>query len=567
MPLTFGSFMDGLKTNIVKFGDRIGLGADDDEQSSGSDNVPRSESNGTADPNVVMRTITDGQYPTAKQGEGDPNIYYTKEIDSVVYQRKGEDGKPTDIPVHDGLRPYSIFNKYSLMNFKGSIATAPDTHGAPLAEFNKIDKDSLVNPTATKIVEFCKDMGEDNLAYRYNYADFALCKYFGKIPANQMITLRRFPFPCGDDIISPKELDGAGNAIKLTMPDIARAVTWMGEAPGNAMNEILGFKLGFEYEEIESKIQEMQAKTSGRSGTFGAFVNNNPIAKAAYGAVSGKNAHQMESAKQNAGFDSFKETYPNHVFGPLNVIKQIYAREQGLKFEQSFTLKFEYEMRSLGGANPKVMFLDQLSNILALTYNNAPFWGGSTRWTGDGSVAKPLGDIDKLKNGDISGFFGSVVDDIKGMFSGQSFGEMVGKGIKNLIGGKLMEMMNTPQGGQAVQAFLSGDPTGQWHLTIGNPLNPMIVMGNLCCESCDIAFEGPLGVQDFPERMLVTIALKPGRPRDKTDVENMFNCGKGRFYLQPKEGVDVDATVNTDAYGRAMGDSNTMEEFRKITNG
>jgi hypothetical protein len=47
----------------------------------------------------------------------------------------------------------------------------------------------------------------------------------------------------------------------------------------------------------------------------------------------------------------------------------------------------------------------------------------------------------------------------------------------------------------------------------------------------------------------------------------MFNCGKGRFYLQPKEGVDVDATVNTDAYGRAMGDSNTMEEFRKITNG
>ena len=114
MPLTFGSFMDGLKTNIVKFGDRIGLGADDDEQSSGDDNKTRSEDNTPANPNVVMRTMTDGKYPIAKNREGDPNIYYTKEIDSVVYQRKGEDGKMTDIPVHDGARPYSIFNKYSL---------------------------------------------------------------------------------------------------------------------------------------------------------------------------------------------------------------------------------------------------------------------------------------------------------------------------------------------------------------------------------------------------------------------------------------------------------------------
>jgi hypothetical protein len=562
----FSEFMDGLKTNVVKFGNRIGLGADDDEQSSGEDNKSRSEDNGTADPSIMMRTITDGKYPTAKQNEGDPNLYYTKEIESVKYMRKNEDGSESEIPVHDGSRPYSIFNKYSLMNFKGSIASATDVGGVKLEEFNKIDADTLINPTATKIVEFTAGI-KDNLGYRYNYADFALCRYFGKIPANQMITLRRFPFPVMDDIITPKELDGAGNPVTMSMPDIARAITWMGEAPGNALNEILGFKLGFEYEEIESKIQEMQAKTSGRSGTFGAFVNNNPIAKAAYGAVSGQNAHQMKSKEANANFDSFKATYPNHVFGPLNVIKQIYARKQGLKFEQSFTLKFEYEMRSLGGANPKVMMLDQLSNILALTYNNAPFWGGSTRWTGDGSVAKPLGDIEKLKNGDISGFFGSVVDDVKSMFSGQSFGEMLGKGIKNIIGGKLMEMMNTPQGGQAVQAFLSGDPTGQWHLTVGNPLNPMLVMGNLCCENTDISFEGPLGVQDFPERMVVTITLKPGRPRDKTDVENMFNCGKGRFYLQPKEGVDIDKTVNTDAYGKAMGDANTIEEFRKITNG
>jgi hypothetical protein len=95
----------------------------------------------------------------------------------------------------------------------------------------------------------------------------------------------------------------------------------------------------------------------------------------------------------------------------------------------------------------------------------------------------------------------------------------------------------------------------------------MMVMGNLCCENTDISFEGPLGVQDFPERLVVTITLKPGRPRDKTDIESMFNCGKGRFYLQPKDGVDVDAVKDTDAYGKAMGNAATVNEFRKITNG
>jgi hypothetical protein len=542
------------------------LGADDDNDSTNS--TTASENNDTpADGEVASRTFDPGPYPTSIANEGDPAIYYTKEIESIGYFKKGKDGKPTTENITDGNRPYSVFNKYSLMNFKGTIGQTKDTGGVNIEQFNKIDQSTLVNPTATKIIQITDEMGTDNLGYRYNYGDFALAKYFGKIPNNQMLTLRRFPFPCADDIISPKELGKDGKPVVTSSPDIARAITWMGEKTENNIKEILGFKLGFNWEDVESKVQELQSKSGARSGTFGAFINESPIASAAVGAIQGKNAVDIASQKANAGYDSFKETYPNHVFGPLNVIKNINMRKQGLKFEHSFTLKFEYELRSLGGANPKIMMMDQLSNILALTYNNAPFWGGSTRWTGSGSVAQPLGDLDKLKNGDISGFFGSVVSDVKGMFSGQSFGEILGKGLKNVIGGKLMEMMNTPQGGQAVAAFLSGNPTGQWHLTIGNPLNPMAVIGNLCCENTDISFEGPLGIQDFPEKMVVSITLKPGRPRDKSDIESMFNCGKGRFYLQPKEGVDVDAVKDVDVYGRAMGNPATVKEFMKITNG
>jgi hypothetical protein len=55
--------------------------------------------------------------------------------------------------------------------------------------------------------------------------------------------------------------------------------------------------------------------------------------------------------------------------------------------------------------------------------------------------------------------------------------------------------------------------------------------------------------------MKVEMTLKPGRPRDKTEIESMFNAGRGRMYLQPEwandggDGIDVDAMFNVDAYG------------------
>jgi hypothetical protein len=77
--------------------------------------------------------------------------------------------------------------------------------------------------------------------------------------------------------------------------------------------------------------------------------------------------------------------------------------------------------------------LDQLSNILALTYNNAPFWGGSVRYIGDGAVAKPLGDLNKLRSGDYLGFAGSIVNDMGKMFKGVGTG--VGDSFDALLRG------------------------------------------------------------------------------------------------------------------------------------
>ena len=518
--------------------------------------------------------------------------YYSDIVDSEIYKstQAGSEGKKITV----GARPYSHFNKYSLINYRGNPLDSTkdgfvsDVKGNTV--YQKININDLQNPTVTQIIERTSAL-TDNYAYRYQYSDFALAKYYGKLPNNMLITLRRFAYPASDDIVTPQALSSDGKTMeKIQQPDIARAVTWLGEAPGNNMADILKFSNGFNWKDAEAAVQTLNSKQGASSGKFGSIVEGNKILSAMANGAAGRDAVAANANKQNADYDSFSNTYPNHTFGPLNVIKNVLVREQGLKFEQEFKLKFEYELRAFEGANPKIMMLDQLANILALTYNNAPFWGGSVRYIGDGAVAKPLGNLSKLREGDYLGFAGSIVDDMGKMFKGAGtglggaagalmngdIGGALGalkdnKFLNNLIGGAAMDMFNTPQGGQAVASLLTGDPTGQWHVTIGNPLNPIMVVGNLCMQDCNITFEGGMGIQDFPEHMTVEITLKPGRPRDKAEIESMFNSGRGRFYVQPDDVADINKTVDVSAYGnkdrKGAGKDVFINNFRKLSNG
>ena len=529
--------------------------------------------------------------------------YYADIQPSESYTPKGSEtttntgtNEPAKGPTVPSLqRPYSHFNNYSLINYKGTPLEGESNGFASSASggtiYQKIDPKRLINPTVTQIIEITGSK-TGNMGYRYNYSDFALAKYFNKIPNSMLITLRRFAYPAADDIISPKQMGEDGNMVDLMQPDIARAVTWLGEAPGNSMAEILKFSHGFGWKEAESEMQTITSPSREASaGKFGSMVNNSKVLSAMANGAAGRGAVESNARDQNADFDQFSNTYPNHVFGPLNVIKKVLIREQGLNFSQEFSLRFEYELRSFEGANPKLMMLDQLSNLLALTYNNAPFWGGSVRYIGGGGgAAKPLGNLNKLKSGDYLGFAGSIVEDMGKLFGGalkgggNAFDALLkgdasgalaalkdNKMINNLIGGPAMEMFNTPQGAQAAASLLTGDPTGNWHLTIGNPLDPIMVIGNLAMTDCEITFEGANSVQDFPEKLVAVIKLKPGRPRDKAEIESMFNSGRGRFYLQPDDVADINLTTDVSAYGNkdrtGVTKDNFINVFRKVSNG
>lgn len=532
------------------------------------------------DPNVVQRTMSTG-VPLTNVRPQSGNIYYSKEIDSVEYAKRDKQGKDTDEFITDGPKPYAVFNKYSLINYRGSFFTPggmAKSKGVSFKEYNLIDPLTLDNPSVTKIIEVTKaKAGATGYGYMYNYADFALARYNGKIPNNYLLTLRRFPYPVQDDIISPMDMDKDGKAREVDQPDIARAVTWMSEATGNTLGDIMGWSHGYNWKDETASMETKQSTNKNRRGAFGQFLDSSVIGTAAANAASGVDGYTAQKrANGGSGYDYYATTYPNHVFGPVNVIKNVSFREQGLTFTQDFKLKFEYELRSFGGANPKIMMLDQLANIMVLTSSQAPFWGGAVRYVGNGSAGKPLGDINLIKQGKYGDFLKSVASGLGDMFKGVGkdiAGLAQGKDSKflnNILGGTLMKLFNSPQGGQAAAALLTGDPTGQWHLTVGNPLNPIMMIGNLTCRETNVTFEGGLGIQDFPERMIVEITLKPGRGRDKLDIESMFNMGRGRFYLQPKDGVDVNSVYEETAYGGKdnRGKMKVLNsEFRKIANG
>lgn len=465
--------------------------------------------------------------------------------------------------------PPSKFNDWNLLRYKSLALANQEGNSVNLEDYKTTivqEGHIALNPTARTIVEETSKNG--SLGYSYKLEDFVQCEYYGTVPNNYMLTLRRFSYPIGDDILSPGEIDDNGVRQDTQQPDIARAVTWMSTTLGNPLNEIIKFNVGFNWKEEEAKVQDIDQGNQSR-GKMGNRIDSSPLLSAIEEGLAGRTAAQTDKIKKGQGHDPLRETYPNAIYGPINVIDKMLVRDRGLTFEQEFTLKFHYDLKGYGNTSPRVAFMDTLSNLLILTYNDAPFWGGAARYFG--RIKKPFGNFNLLANGDYKGYLGSIGDQFASATSNlvkdlkNGVNGIMEKGINGLAdskildqiaGGALIELFGSGQNNQAVQAFLTGDPTGQWHLTVGNPLNPVMVIGNLCLQKADFNFSGPLGYEDFPSKLTLTVTLKPGRPRDKQDIESMFNAGKGRIYLQP-EGTGKIQFQEVNQYGQKYGKINT----------
>ena len=433
-----------------------------------------------------------------------------EEIKFLPYEESTNIGLPKGLTPEGQARIQSGKTYGSLVN---------KLHLIKLADIPSSDKDLSKNPkfTPKTFTDLCRMSG--NGALEYDAEDFLYCKKLD-FPINRLITLRRFPHPCTDNIFDRKN---------QASPDIARMVTYF-DQDTNKLDELLGFSYGMKWKELTAEME--QASSIGDQSGF------SDMSKGIMQFIDPTLAKNKMMGQNLLNYDPKHDQ--NKVYGPVDSITQTHIREIGLEFNKEFDIVFEYEMRSWNGRTPEFAMKDVIANILATTYNNAKFWPGSRYWVGErpsryteaAQFMNPES-MDQFLSGAYNalksamGAFSTKGSKIAALKNVMQNGLMIGLGkILDNIGRPSILVMNS---------LLSGEPTGFWHLTIGNPDNPIMCIGNLICTNVEFKFPSDsLSYGDFPTKLVVNVKLKPGQPKDKAGIETMFNHGKQRIYYNPK---------------------------------
>ena len=520
-------------------------------------------------------------YNTACQVDSKMALFQPELKKSVI-----DEGLPFYTPASGDIKlamPKSIMNENVAINYRtiynGYPAYSTTAEGYAFTEFDDFKKcmyaeefynlylQDKQNPTYKNILKYYSDKSFDPYGLAsYRMQDFIYLKYYNQIPNNYMITLRRYTHPCEDHMfgldMTAEDINRL-NGYEESHFNIATAVTYLGEKAGNKLSDILKFEYGANYEEKEAKVEMLQnsdgglaaqmksrfgvseqfmSAEAGRGSMSGTEFVKNAVKFSALTGMKGKSVQEALAASHRFEGDEFARVYGENIYGDVNVINKTKVRSRGLTYSGNFTLNFEYSLKSLKCVNPRVAMMDILSNFLILTGNYGSFWGGETRFYGQKNIAPQFGDPEKLRNGDFKGYFKSLISDVKSGFENISTANGgsgdLWSGLKNLAAGALQGLLGNLLGGnvgvagtaQAPAALLSGEPTGYWHVTVGNPLDPIAMIGNLSITKTSVQFNDVLGYDDFPTEIKFTVELEHSMPRDNAGIENMFNGAKGRFY-------------------------------------
>ena len=462
------------------------------------------------------------------------------------------------------------------------VNLAPQSKNIDLSDCSIDTLVKLSEHRATSLVGQKEAISELGVA-KYRYIDFMFCRDLGKIPNNHLLTLRKFTRPVGDNINTRLPKSDTPYNFNQSM-DVGRLVTWFGNGD-NKLEDIIKYNYVATFKPLDSKIQQVDSQEDEEStGIIGKMVNtinpryNQAMSQGRTGShnfISQLGGRYLSTSYANFGrggqydrHDIFTPYDHNKVYEPKNTIQSTHVYEGKLTFSQEFTIKFSYKLRAYDNINPRAAFLDLIGNILAVTYRSGTFWGGSRMFRGAPpnkvGTAKVNAFLDRTfdtlggignnllsGNLDIGGTLGSIWGAVKQIASdafntakslalgntstkGKSPLQVIGAIVKHTgLWSGVQGMIKNGLGRPAVYALdslLTGDNVGLWHLTIGNPRNPIMSIGNLIIDKSEITQSGPLGLDDFPTDLMVSVSLKHGRPRDSAEIQKMYTKGSGPIY-------------------------------------
>ena len=451
----------------------------------------------------------------------------------------------------NGTNNRSIF--YGLREFRPFPANSIEKTDAPENVKNyrisKMHSDSLYDTSILNILE--KLSG--TLA-QLRSQDFAYLKDVGVYPNNRLMIARRFNGPVGNNLFQK----GAG--------PLATMISWI--PPGS--ENFFSLSFGEKWTEAESDFVEIlnnlgddfskRLKANVFSGTGGL----GGAAAAGFNAMPfpGITEQLQRSVLEKLGIYEDGSSQEDLPAGDPNLIKQAKRREVGgvTGFSTTFNINMtcEWEQKFLSGVDPTIVWLDIIFLVLRFGTSNSRFYGlgeqaAQKLTTYANNPTTLINDIisaieaainlvrETIEKAiqELADSLSTKPDEGNAAGSSGSSGSSGTSGETIDVSGIVQKIIDTMINAvvKLVRKYrvriigvinaLSGQPSGPWHITIGNPMRPTFCSGDLIISSSGVKLEfGPtLAFNDLPSTIKATFQLENARTLGLDEIMGRFNTG------------------------------------------
>jgi len=478
------------------------------------------------------------------------NVVYNKDVLQTIYDRR----LPLRIKSSEGLSDVELdagnkttiaklgettSKEFLIINYKNNVKKESNNNKDYYNVLNKPStKESFNKLTGnnTPSIDTIVTKTTINKAIELKYADFLYCKKLNAYPNNRLVILRRYVTPAEDNII-----DCTSSNMNLDQEPLSVLVTWFDKFP---------MTLNFEEKWTDNKngllrsINEISKQLSGH-GSDAANSDNKPESDDLSNPLLSSLWYEVLSLNDPKTYGAeYKNILPG---ANPNLIKESkYRTPASLRSNIEFDLKFEYVLRYLNGVDPHLAMHNIIANIIRMgTSTSISAYPKLSKTSTFGSI------VSDVANGKVLTAMGKILTEVTNFLTKKDgLTDTLDKFITNISA----KFNNATNSVKTIEEYTSkvmsiyrfkliaslqadtGLPSGQWHVTVGNPFNPIVTVGDLVLNGqISLNFNDELSYNDFPTEVYATVKLKSARSRGAQEIEQIFNNGFGRIYVYPSD--------------------------------
>jgi hypothetical protein len=510
--------------------------------------------------------------------------------------------KPWPSISRDQLEPKKYANAKELVDDE-SVSPEDDVD---LAKPSRFHSNSLYD---TSVLNIIQQLSGTKAALKP--ADFAYLKDIGVYPNNRLMIARRMSNPAAS----------VPNLMRKGAPPLATLISWV---PTDKDFIVVDFGENWVAAEADftGVLNDLGGDISKASGSLGGNVGQ------LLQAVPLPGFTEIIQRKVLSSLKIFDEDSGFVPAGEPNLIKEAKQRAvvaptspgSGLKGTFTIAMSCEWEQKFISGLDPTLVWMDIISMVLRFGTSNSKTYGLSAGFGSkmikyannpslliDATIAAVTSAINEAKE-TIKKLLSQAADALspkgkeeektktpdeikkekdaadKANADGQSLAASAGDKLitlaKKILSGAIGKYRERIVG---IINSLSGMPSTPWHITIGNPMRPVFVSGDMLTTDVKLTLGSTLAFNDLPSSIKVEFSLVPARNLGLQELFAKFNAGHlrtvtfedpvgkertgklksgkvERANANPVEGPQLENKDTTDAAGKTTGDAKKPAE-------